>query len=326
MYDIIAIGSCTRDVLLGAQGYKRITTPEFPVGQGLCFGFGSKVEISKIVMTTGGGGNNAAVTFARQGMATACVGVIGNDSNGQDVLAALQAEGVDTDFFQKHGDGVTAYSTILVDPSGERTILSYKGEGQHFNASLIPFDRLQARWLYLDSLGGHFDMLEMSVQWAMANGVKLATNPGGKELTHGLEKLRPLLQHFSVVMMNQEEAAGFAGISYENEAELFATMDDLISGVFVMTKGPQGVVVSDGRQVYRAGIPDSPVVERTGAGDAFNSGFLAEYIRSGDISKAIQFGTANASSVVTQYGATPGILKKGDWGSWPLVQVDVSSK
>ena len=101
-------------------------------------------------------------------------------------------------------------------------------------------------------------------------------------------------------------------------------MDELIDGIFVMTKGPEGMAVSDGKNIYRAGVPDSPVVERTGAGDASCSGFIAEYMRSGSIEKAIQFATANASSVVTQYGAKAGILKKGDWGEWPLVKVEVS--
>ena len=68
-------------------------------------------------------------------------------------------------------------------------------------------------------------------------------------------------------------------------------------------------------------MPDSPIVERTGAGDAFGSGFVSEYVRSGDIKKAIQFATANASSVVAQFGAKAGILKSGDWGPWPLVEV-----
>ena len=90
-----------------------------------------------------------------------------------------------------------------------------------------------------------------------------------------------------------------------------------------MTKGPDGVVVSDGKNIYSAGIPDSPVVERTGAGDAFSSGFVVEYIRLGDVAKAIQFATANASSVVTQYGAKAGILRKGEWGSWKLVEVKI---
>ena len=122
--------------------------------------------------------------------------------------------------------------------------------------------------------------------------------------------------------MNQEEAAGLSGIDYKNEQEIFKFMDEIIGGIFVMTKGPDGVVVSDGKDIYSAGVPDSPVIERTGAGDSFSSGFVVEYIRSGDISKAIQFATANASSVVTQYGSKAGILKEGDWGPWKLIDVE----
>jgi len=324
MYDIVSIGSSTRDIFINANDFKVLDMSDFATGKALCFPFGSKIEIKKMVFTSGGGGTNAAVTFSRQGLSTACVGVVGEDLNGQEVLNELAKEGVETKYFQKHDDDFTAYSVILVDLSGERTILSYKGEGQHFDVNKIDFDSLQTKWLFLDSLGGHYDLLEKSVNWAVTNNIKLATNPGGKELEHGLEKLKPLLKNFSIVIMNQEEASGLTGIDYKKEEDIFKFMDEMIGGIFVMTKGQEGVVVSDGKNIYRAGVPDSPVVERTGAGDAFSSGFVSEYIRSGDISKAIQFATANASSVVTQYGGKAGILKKDDWGPWPLVEVDIN--
>ncbi len=324
-HDIIVIGSSTRDVLLASEGFKKINDPASPTNVSQCFPLGTKVEIKKIVFATGGGGANAAVTFARQGLQTACIGVIGSDFNGQDLLNTLNGEGVDTSYFIKHDDDFTAYSVILVEKGGERTILSYKGEGQHFDVSKIPFEKLQSKWLYLDSLGGHYDLLEGAVNWAVANSVKLATNPGGKELEHGWDKLAPLLAKFSIVMMNQEEAARLTSIDYKDELAIFKKTDELIGGIFVMTKGPEGVVVSDGNNIYRAGVPNSPIVERTGAGDAFNSGFISEYIRSGDITKAIQFATANASSVVTQYGAVAGILKQGDMGPWPPVEVTVET-
>ncbi|MBI2068558.1 MAG: carbohydrate kinase family protein [Candidatus Yanofskybacteria bacterium] len=323
-FDIVAIGSATRDIFIGIDDFKRIKSADFSTGEGLCFPFGSKLEIKKIVFASGGGGTNAAVTFARQGLRTACIGVVGNDFNGQELLNELAGEGVETKYFQKHDDGPTAYSVILVDPSGERTILSYKGEGQHFDAGKVVFEDIKTKWMFLDSLGGHYDVLEKAVNWAAANGVKLATNPGGKELGHGLEKLKPLLKNFSIFWVNQEEAAKLTGIDYKNESEIFKAMDELIGGIFVMTKGPEGMAVSDGKNIYRAKVPDSPVVERTGAGDASCSGFIAEYTRSGSIEKAIQFATANASSVVTQYGAKAGILKNGDWGPWPLVKVEKS--
>jgi ribokinase len=310
-YDIISIGSATRDVLLGVQGNLHDNQLVFPLG--------SKIEITKIVTTSGGGGTNAAVTFARQGLSTAYIGVVGNDFNGHEILNELKKEAVDAQYVALHDDDHTAYSAILVHGSGERTILSYKGEGQHFAVSMIPFNDLEAEWLFLDSLGGHYDVLQAAVNWAVKKKMKLAANPGGKELAHGLEKLAPLYKFFSIVSMNLEEAGALTGKT--DELEVLKAMKDIVGGIFILTKGGEGVLVSDGINIFRAGIPDAPIVERTGAGDAFVSAFIAEYTRSKDISKAIQLATANASSVVAQWGAKAGILKKDDMGPWPLVEV-----
>jgi len=328
-FDIITVGSATRDVLMKSQDFKIIKDESFSTGQAECFALGSKIEIKEIVFTSGGGGTNTAVTFARQSLKTACIGAIGEDMDGEEIIDELIKEGVNTDYFQRNGEeksARTAYSTILVHPNAERTILSYKGEGQGFDVGKIPFDRLKTDWLFLDSLGGHYDLLVGFINWAKREGVKIATNPGGKELEHGLDKLKILLENADVVIMNKEEAAKISGMDYKKEEEIFKFMDAIVRGVFIMTKGPEGVVVSDGHNIYMAGISDSPVLERTGAGDAFSSGFVAEYIKNGDIEKAIQFATANASSVVTKFGAKAGILKEGDWGPWPLVKVEVKSQ
>src|SRR3989338_2974911 len=104
MYDIISIGSATRDVLMQSEGLDHAVP-------------GSKIEIKKLVLATGGGGTNYAVTFARQGLKTACIGVIGKDPNGQEILRELEGEVIDVSMFQKHDDDMTAYSVILVYPS-----------------------------------------------------------------------------------------------------------------------------------------------------------------------------------------------------------------
>lgn len=343
-YDIITIGSASRDVFLNSPEFKILGDSEFTTGQAISLPLGSKIEVKKIIFATGGSGTNTAVTFARRGLKTACISIIGNDLNATAILEELASESVDTSFFQKHTDDMTAYSVILVQDEGERVILSYKGEGQHFEAREISFDQLEtdhasetggASWLLIGSLGGHIELFEKAVSWATSKGIKIATNPGGKELELGLEKLKPLFKQCAVVSMNQEEASQLLGIDFNKEEEIFKAMDEIIDGIFIMTKGHDGVAVSDGEKIYKAGVPDSPIVERTGAGDAFISGFIAEYIKearsknqeAGEvIIKAIQFGTANASSVVTKYGAKAGILKKGDNGSWPLVEVSINPR
>lgn len=361
MYDVITIGSATRDVFLKmAAKWSHKHGDSGPLEESLPLG--SKIEVEEIVLTTGGGGTNAAVTFARQGLQTACVGVVGDDINGREILEELQKEGVDVSLFQKHDDdpepssstsygaGLTAYSTILVDPSGERTILSYKGEGQHFAVAKMTIATLQAKWLYLNSLGGHYDLLEALVNHAVVNNIKIASNPGGKELDHGLEKLKLLLNNADIYLTNKDEGAQILGWPTENKRpegsavpsdssrrvsseEVALELKKYVKGIVSVSDGPSGVFVIDTEgNKYTASVPDSPVVERTGAGDAFGSGFVAEYLKATSdkeqatsqeeiIKKCIQFATANASSVVTQYGAKAGILKKGEWGSWPLVEV-----
>ena len=320
MFDIITIGSATRDVFLNMSAKWSHKDGTGQLAESLPLG--AKIEVEKIFLTTGGGGTNSAVTFARQGLKTACIGVVGNDLNGQEILAELAKEGVSTEFFQKHSDDLTAYSTILVDPSGERTVLSYKGEGQHFEVVKIPMSELQAKWLYLNSLGGHYDLLEAIVRHAADNNMKIATNPGGKEIAHGLEKMKPILVHMDIYLTNKEEGEQLLGLSDKSSEEVATELKKYVKGIVSVSDGHNGVFVIDTEgNKYSAGVPDSPVVERTGAGDAFGSGFTAEYIRSENIEKSIQFGTANASSVVTQHGAKAGILKKGDWGQWPLVDV-----
>lgn len=316
-------------MLLKAEGFELRKHEDSPTGIEQCFPLGSKIEVKEIVFTTGGGGTNAAVTFGRQGFKIACVGVVGSDTAGEEILAELKKEGVEP-IFQKHSDDFTAYSTILVHPNAERTILSYKGEGQHFDVNKIPFDKLKAKWFYIDSLGGHYDLFEALVNHAVKNGIKIACNPGGKELDHGFIKLKPLLKRVDIFAVNKEEGASLVGTESVNQNETLICLQQAVKGVVVLTDSHNGVKVlvngseqfrNGARREYSAEVPNSPIVERTGAGDAFNSGFVAEYIRSGDIVKAIQFGTANASSVVTKFGAKAGILKKGNWGPWPLVEV-----
>ena len=322
MLDIITIGSATRDVLLKSEGVELRRHSDSPSGEEQCFPLGAKIPIKELVFSTGGGATNAAVTFARQGLKTGCVGVVGDDFNGKEVIKELKREKIKL-FFTVHKDNFTAYSVILVHPNAERTILSYRGEGQHLEVEKIPWKKLKAKWFFLDSLGGRLELFEKAFEHITARNFKIAFNPGGKELELGLEKLKPYLAEVDIFSVNKEEGETLLEMQNNSSAEeVLKGLDKLVKGITVLTLGPNGVLVSDKKNIYQAKTPDSPRVERTGAGDAFVSGFVSQYIISaGDIMKSIQFATANASSVVAQYGSKAGILKKDDWGPWPLVEV-----
>lgn len=327
MYDIVVIGSATRDAFFKSRDFHIREQLESKTGKEMCLELGAKIAIPEVIFTTGGGGTNTAVSFARQGFKTACIGRVGDDVSGGEVKKELKLEGID-DFLQIDSIRKTAYSLILVTEEGERTILEFRGANDYLSEKEIDWEKLKMNksgWLYLDSLAGNKELLTQAIKWAKENNLKIAYNPGKTEISFGKE-LQQYLNEIDVFIINEDEGALVAGIKYETkkEEEIFAELDKAVKGIIVMSKGPRGVAVSDGKNRYSAGIPDSPVIDRTGAGDSFGSGFVSGYIQSnGDISYAIQLGTANATSVVQYFGAKKGILKKGDLGNYPKIEVNI---
>ena len=295
---------------------------QFITKKGLCVPLGSKMHMDSVFFAMGGCGANTAVTFARQGLKTAYLGMIGQDPAGQVIKDELSREGISLDLLKETEQWPTAYSVILSLPEVGRSILEKLGACHELTEKDIPFDKIKAQWFYVASLSGNsFKVFEPIINFAAANKIKLAVNPGKTQLSEGLENLRSLLNKIDILIVNQEEAARLAQIDFQQEKEIFQRLDEWVDGIVVMTKGPKGVTVSDGKNLYSAGIPKSGLVDRTGAGDAFGSGLVAGYIEKNDIAYAIQLGTANATACLQQSGATNGLLKKGDWGEWEKVEV-----
>jgi len=310
---------------MASRNLQVVEDEKFITKKGLCVPLGSKMHMESVFFAMGGCGTNTAVTFARQGFKTAYLGQIGQDGGGQGVKEELKKQGVSLEFLKETDRWPTAYSVILSLPEVGRSILEYLGACHHLKKEDIPFEKLAAEWFYLGPLSGEsHKVFKPIVDFASEKKIKLAVNPGKTQLEDDLETLRASLNKIDILILNQEEAAKLTGLDFQKEKEIFEKLDEWVEGIVVMTKGPAGVVVSDGQNLYSAGIPESDLVDRTGAGDAFGSGFVAGWIDKKDISYAIQLGTANATACLQKLGATNGLLKKGEWGPWPKIEVKIS--
>ncbi len=313
-FDVLTIGTATRDVFLQSELFKSFKDEHFnsqsgfPTGEAECFSFGSKIEISIPIFTTGGGATNAATTFARHGFQTASAIAIGKDDAAKAILAEFKREGIKPVITRVKDKG-TAYSTILLSTSGERTILVYRGAADLIKSTSLK--TIKPKWVYVAPGGIEIKKIKKIVDALKLNGAQFAMNPSGFYLKQGLKTMAPILENLEVVILNREEAALLTGIAYEDAAGIFKKMDEFIKGIVVMTDGPRGVLVADGKNIYKAGIfKEEKLVDRTGAGDAFGSGFLAGLMMHKDIQYAIRLGSANATSVVEKIGAKAGILHK----------------
>ncbi len=259
MYDIITIGTATRDVFLKSPLFRVLRDPKHlkrigvPTGEAQCFALGSKIEINPPIFTTGGGGANAAVTFSRQGLKTASLIKIGRDESAEYILKELRREKI-VSLAIKDKKQKTAYSVILLAPSGERTILVYRGASEDLIIKEVPFGKLKSHWVYISPGNINFPVIEKIFNYFSKNKIPIAFNPSKYFLEMGIKKLKPLLAKSKVVTLNREEAAYLTGIDYKKEKEIFRKLDRLVDGIAVMTEGNKGVLVSDGKNIYSAGI------------------------------------------------------------------------
>jgi ribokinase len=311
MFDIVTFGSATRDLFIRSKDFKTLGSKEFVTGQGICFNLGSKIYLDDMLFTTGGGGTNAAATFARQGFKTAYVGRVGKDSGGKGIKEELENLKI-TGFIGEDNKLKTAYSIIISVSQKERTILVYSGACHSLQAKDIPFGKLKSKWFYIAGLSGEsVKTLMPIISFAKKNKIKVAMNPGAAQLNLGLGGLKNILNTIDVLLLNQEEGTRLAGLPFEKEREIFKKLDKFVRGIVIMTKGPKGVIVSDGKYIYSAGtFKEKKYTDRTGAGDAFGSGFVSGLMRTGKIEEAIRLGTANGTAVVEEIGAKNGLLTK----------------
>ena len=312
MVRICALGAASQDVFVSGKGIRAQLDPrtnEYMEEFTQDFKLGAKITVDTVRFATGGGATNASVTFARQNIDSSFIGKIGNDVAAHGVLEELDRENVNTERVIYHENLGTQYSTILLADNGERTILVYRGAANSHTPedyANVNFDGLD--WLYISSFAGAMEALDVIFEKAVAANVKIAFNPGEAELTEP-DKLRALLENVDVLIVNKEEAAKIVEGSTSEELARHATN---YVPVVVVSDGPNGVVATDGKTIVSAGMyEDVPVLDRTGAGDAFGSGFLSAYSQGQSLKDSIIFASANSTSVVQFIGAKEGILHKG---------------
>lgn len=318
---MLSIGGAVQDVFLShSPEFKAVV--ENPHESFMKLELGNKADVNKIDFSTGGGATNAAVTFARQGLESSMMGVVGDDPAAQAVLAELDREHVDTTHVRTSAKYNTGYSVILLAPTGERTILTYRGASTHYTMGDIATDNFDADWIYMSSMSGQLEIVDEILTTAREKGIKVMHNPGKGELKY-VEKLRTLLEDVDVLLVNKDEMQ----LLVEGE-----TLEELVRHglsyvpTVIVSDGPNGVMASDGKTLVRAGMyEDVPVIDRTGAGDAFGSGFLSQYANGASLKDAILFASANSTSVVQYIGAKKGILHSGvQLHDMPISESDLS--
>ena len=308
-FDVMCIGDVVTDdfvKLLDNQAH--VYDNEY--GKWLAMPFATKIPFDHREVVAGvGNAGNAAAACAKLGLRTTFVTNVGGDKYGREIIHSLEDHDVDTRFVRINPKKVSNYHFVLWYKE-ERTILikheEYDYHWPKFRPNEIP------RWVYFSSISEHAIPYHDDVaDWLDENPeVKLAFQPGTFQMQAGAERLKRIYQRTEVLLLNREEAVTVGGGNHADIHDLLNHLHALGPKIVVITDGPVGAYASDGQTRVKMPIyPDiAPPYERTGAGDAFSSTFVAALAKGNTLEGALQLAPINSMNVVQKVGGQAGLL------------------
>jgi len=293
LFDLIAIDKLWLDILL--------RVPALPQHD-------QKVLAEPLDRQPGGMGGNVACAASRLGLRTGMVGWVGDDADGQRVLADLHRFGVDTSQVIIQADTGTNYTTVLLDSSGEKAIIIVPTSFDTLDLDSTLTEYLsQARLVYCAAYDP--EQLARVAAVVHAAGGLLTTDI---EPAAGLDddSFRQTLSQVDIAFIDTDT---LRVDDYEAAArELQAAGPDLV----VMTFGVEGSLACDGAGITRCPAFEVPVVDTTGAGDCFAAGFLTAYLRGLPLAQTLRYASAAAALSIQAYGARAALPTDGAVGAF----------
>ncbi len=299
MYDIVTFGSATKDIFVETGLREKDGYIAYPAGD--------KIPIKSLRFAAGGVGVNVAVGTSRMGLKTAYMGKLGNDGAADTILDVLKKEKID--FLGKQVKGLTGLGIILDSYEKHRTILTSHGVVDHFKFSEVNKNKLKTEWVFFSSLKDEsFKTEEKLIMWLKKKGIKTAFNMDAYVAKKTSAKLKNILKNLTVIIMNKEEAQTL--VKKKKIDDLLKGINKLGPEIVVVTDGSKAAYAYDGQEICSVKPhANIKVVETTGAGDAFASGFLSGLVKKNDIKLALKLGIANSESVIQHYGALNKLLR-----------------
>ncbi len=273
-------------------------------------GAGEESYITRAHEASGGSAANTIVGLARLGISVGCIGKLAQDREGRRILQDLVTETVDVTGVVVTEDGASGVVLCFVDDRGERTMYVRPGVNDTITHQEVDaaYGR-STRFLHLSSFIGERPFEAQQALVADCDNVRVSLDPGRRYATKGLPALRPLLKRCHVVFPNESEVTLWTGKDYVHGARTL-----LHEGVHIVAVklGAKGCYVTDGVETHHLLAYDVPVVDTTGAGDAFNAGFLYGQLAGKDLYACGDLGNYVASRKIRIDGARDGLPPRSD--------------
>jgi len=278
---------------------------------------GETIEARDFEMGHGGKGANQAVAAARLGAQVVMLTAVGDDLFGDQTLENFARFGIDTTLIKRVKGKSSGVAPILVEPSGENSILIVKGA----NADLLPADveaaaeTLKSCDLILLQLEIPLETVYAAIAFGKRHGIRTLLNPAPANPELDPEKVRDV----SFFAPNETELASLTGLPVATEAEVAAAARSLIAkGVetVIVTLGSRGALLVTANRVHKVDPVRVTSVDTTGAGDAFVGAFARFYAGGASLEEALGQAALYAADSVTRRGAQKAYADAADFAAF----------
>ena len=254
----------------------------------------------------GGKGSNQAVAAALAGGNVHFISRLGKDDFANMAISLWKKSGI-TPHVTQHSDSYTGAAYIFIEnKSGNNAIIVSPGAAANINEDDIMANKelIQGSRVFMTQLEQSLDAAGTALYFAKEGGAITILNPApAQPLGENILKL------CDFVTPNEIEAEQITGIPVKSITDAEIAAGKLIekgASAAVITLGEQGALFKDNNQIiHQPSYQVGPVVETTGAGDAFNGGLAVALAEEMPIDKALRFACATASISVTRQGTAP---------------------
>jgi len=306
MHDIITFGDIKLDTFVvlddSSSVQCSIKMPECL----LCLDYGAKILVKMVGTEIAGTASNVAIGLRRMGFKSGVVSNMGVDGTRIMALKRLEEEGVSTKFIHTAKNEKSSYSVVL-NFKGEKTILTSHIRHEY----RFPKSINSTKWLFVGELGyGYSSLFRSLISHVKKAGVSLMFNPGTIQIKEHLSILMDLINDTTILIVNREEAREIVESTSIEIHHLAPALFKRGAKQVVITDGASGSYYFDGKKILHCGTAPGDLIEATGAGDAFATGFLGATMKCLPPETALRWGAVNAASSIEKIGPTAGLLSK----------------
>jgi ribokinase len=292
MTDIVVVGSLNMDLVVQVE---RMPTP------------GETLRGGDLQTIPGGKGANQAAAARRLGCEVAMVGRVGADAFGPQLKSNLNDQGVDVTHIQIDDQAASGTALILVERSGENSIVISPGANGNLGAQDVARSRelIEAARILLLQFEIPMQAVSAAIQVARQREVGVILNPAPAQ------QVPPeLLSQVNILAPNESELQTLTGMKTDSlQAVERAACKLLAMGVpaVVVTLGAQGALLVTSDNVRHVPGIWVEVVDTTAAGDAFIGGLATAMLQDYDLERAVQYANCAGALATTRFGAQPSL-------------------